>query len=220
MGTDNAQRPRLVVLASGRGSNLQAILDACGQGQLDAEVAAVVSNQPQAECLQRARDAAVTACCIDHRNYAIREQFDAALLQQVVEFQPDLVLLAGFMRILTPVFVEPLVGRLMNIHPSLLPHYPGLHTHQRALDAGDSATGATVHFVTTELDGGPPVLHARVPILSGDNAHDLARRVLHKEHIIYPIAAAWFIQGRLHMTNSGVTLDGHQIPANGLQYSG
>jgi phosphoribosylglycinamide formyltransferase-1 len=132
----------------------------------------------------------------------------------------DLVILAGFMRILTPVLIEPYRGRLLNIHPSLLPKYPGLNTHQRALDAGDAQAGATVHFVTQELDGGPPVLQARVPVLQGDTADSLAERVAEQEHIIFPLAARWLAEERLALTDSGATLDGKLLPATGVLYSG
>jgi phosphoribosylglycinamide formyltransferase-1 len=211
---------RLAVLISGRGSNLQAFIDACSSGELDARICVVVSNRPDAQGLERAAAAGIPSRCIDHRNYPSREAFDRALAAEVGSWQPDLVILAGFMRILTPAFVQPFAGRLLNVHPSLLPKYPGLDTHQRALDAGDSEAGVTVHFVTLELDGGPPIIRARVPILTGDTAQALAARVIEREHIIYPLAARWFISGRLQLTDEGAFLDGEPIPATGIDYPG
>ncbi|HEY7775542.1 MAG TPA: phosphoribosylglycinamide formyltransferase [Kineobactrum sp.] len=213
-----ASRPRIAILISGRGSNMQAIIAACKRGELDAEVCLVASNRADAGGLDIARAAGIPTACIEHRNYADRESFDAALVACVREYAPDLVLLAGFMRILTPVFITPFTGRLLNIHPSLLPKYPGLHTHQRALEAGDTHAGATVHFVTQSLDGGPPVLQARVPIVTGDTAAHLADRVVALEHAIYPLAALWFLQGRLALTEQGAFLDGQKIPAHGIAY--
>ncbi len=209
---------RLAILISGRGSNMQAFIDACADGELDAKIAVVVSNNPDAAGLTRAQQAGIPSRTVNHRDYDSREEFDAALVEVLHEYQPDLVLLAGFMRILTPVFISPFYGRLFNIHPSLLPRYPGLNTHQRALDAGDSEAGVTVHFVTPELDGGPPVIQARVPVLPDDNADTLARRVLGLEHEIYPIAARWHLQRRLELTDQGAFLDGERIPASGVQY--
>ena len=213
-----SETKRIAVLISGRGSNLQAFLDASARGTLDGHICLVLSNRPDAEGLARATRAGVDTACIDHRNYDSREQFDAALIERVQRSEADLVLLAGFMRILTPVFIEPLAGRLLNIHPSLLPKYPGLHTHQRALDARDREAGVTVHFVTPEIDGGPPVIQARVPILPGDDAAALAERVIRREHEIYPIAAQWFLQGRLVLKKSGAELDGKPIPPTGVVY--
>jgi len=211
--------PRLAVFISGRGSNLQRFIDACEAGELAAQIALVVSNKPGAYGLQRAQRAGLNALCIDHRDYATREAFDRALVNALRQHGVDLVILAGFMRILTPVLIEPYLGRLLNIHPSLLPKYPGLHTHQRALDAGDAEAGATVHFVTPELDGGPPVLQARVPVLPGDSAEDLAARVAVVEHLIYPLAVQWHLEGRLRLTASGASLDGRPIPATGIPYN-
>lgn len=209
---------RLAILISGRGSNLQAFIDASSRRDISAEIAVVISNNPAAEGLNKAADAGIPTRCIDHRNYPSRESFDAALAQEVQQWAPDAVILAGFMRILTPVFIQPFSGRLLNVHPSLLPKYPGLHTHQRALDAGDSQGGVTVHFVTLELDGGPPIIQARVPILPDDTAQTLADRVIEKEHLIYPLAAQWLIAGRLQLTDDGASLDGEPIPATGIDY--
>ncbi len=213
-----SHQARLAILISGRGSNMQALIDACASGELDAEIAVVVSNNPDAAGLMRAREADIPTCTVNHRDYGGREEFDSALVSTLNEYRPDLVLLAGFMRILTPVFITPFAGRLFNIHPSLLPKYPGLHTHQRALDAGDSEAGVTVHFVTPELDGGPPVIQARVAVLPGDSADSLAQRVLELEHVIYPIAARWHLQRRLELTDQGAFLDGERIPDSGVQY--
>lgn len=211
-------RARLAILISGRGSNLQAFIDACAGGVLNADICVVISNNPAAAGLERAAAAGIATCCIDHRSFASRDAFDTALAAEVSRRQADLVILAGFMRILTPAFITPFRGRLLNVHPSLLPRYPGLHTHQRALDAGDPEAGVTVHFVTLELDGGPPIIQARVPILPGDTAQSLAARVIAKEHLIYPLAAQWYISGRLQLTDNGVRLDGEPIPATGVDY--
>jgi phosphoribosylglycinamide formyltransferase-1 len=209
-------RNRLGILISGRGSNLQAFINACASQELEAGIAVVISNNSDAQGLERAARAGIATRCIDHRQYATRELFDQSLVDELNAHAVDLVILAGFMRILTPVFIDPFVGRLLNIHPSLLPKYPGLKTHQRALDAGDAEAGATVHFVTRELDGGPPVLQARVAIVPGDTAASLASRVAEQEHIIYPLAARWFLQGRLALTPNGATFDNEPIPASGI----
>jgi phosphoribosylglycinamide formyltransferase-1 len=215
----SSELPRLAILISGRGSNLQAFIDACARSELAADICLVISNNPAAAGLQRAALAGLETRCIDHRDYRTRETFDQALVNELRAHVADIVVLAGFMRILTPVLIEPFIGRLLNIHPSLLPKYTGLRTHQRALNAGDPEAGATVHFVTQELDGGPPVLQARVPILPGDNPDTLAARVATVEHIIYPMAVRWLLQGRLALTDSGAFLDGKLIPATGIQYS-
>ncbi|MBU0537816.1 MAG: phosphoribosylglycinamide formyltransferase [Gammaproteobacteria bacterium] len=210
---------KLVILLSGSGSNLQAFIDACKNEQLpNTEICAVISNKADAFGLVRAQQAGITTACIDHTQFANREDFDAALQTKIDEFGADLVILAGFMRILTPGFVRHYLGRLINIHPSLLPKYPGLHTHQRALDAGDSEAGATVHFVTEELDGGPPIIQAKIPIFDGDDAEALADRVLSKEHTIYPLAAQWFAEGRLSLRNSKAVLDDNNLPENGALF--
>ena len=209
---------RLAILISGRGSNMLAFIEACASGELDAQISVVISNNTDAAGLERAAQAGIATCCIDHRAFPSREAFDQALVDQLQARRADLVILAGFMRILTPVFIKPFAGRLLNIHPSLLPKYPGLHTHQRALDAGDTEAGVTVHFVTPELDGGPPIVQARVPIVTGDTAQTLAARVILEEHVIYPLAAQWYLQGRLKLTNQGAYLDGNPIPATGIQH--
>ena len=214
-----ADKPSLAILISGRGSNMQAFIDACASGELDATIGLVISNNPDAAGLERAAAAGIQTCCINHRDFASREAFDAALVERLQQQRVDLVILAGFMRILTPVFIEPFAGRLLNIHPSLLPKYPGLNTHQRALDAGDTEAGVTVHFVTPELDGGPPILQASVPVLPDDTADTLAARVIVEEHVIYPMAARWYLEGRLLLTEEGACLDGKVLPSTGAQYS-
>lgn len=213
-----AEPSRLVVLLSGTGSNLQALIDQIAAGTLPARIAGVISNRADAGGLARAQAAGIPADVLSHRGFPDRESFDAALLDKVQALAPDLVVLAGFMRILTPVFVHPLTGRLFNIHPSLLPKYPGLNTHQRALDAGDREAGATVHFVTEDLDGGPPVLQVRVPVRAGDDAAALAQRVLAQEHRIYPLAVRWFAEGRLQLRDHRAWLDGRPLPATGYDF--
>lgn len=210
--------PNIAILISGTGSNMQAFIDACECGELRATIRIVISNTPDAKGLQRAAEAGIATRAIDHRDYDSREIFDAALGSALQEYDIDLVILAGFMRILTPVFIEPYLGQLLNIHPSLLPKYPGLHTHQRALDARDKEAGVTVHFVTPELDSGPAIIQAKVAIRSDDSAESLAARVLVLEHKIYPLAAQWFLQGRLQLTNNGASLDGELVPESGVPY--
>ena len=188
----------VVVLVSGSGSNLQALIDA-QRGGLPIDIRAVVSNQPEAFALQRVRAAGIPGQVLDHRGFPSREAYDAALAELIDGFDPGLILLAGFMRILTPGFVARYRGRILNIHPSLLPRFRGLHTHRRALEAGEHVHGASVHFVTSELDGGPVLLQAEVPVLPGDDPGVLAARVLEQEHIIYPCVVGWFAAGRLHL---------------------
>ena len=203
-----------MVLISGSGSNLQAMIDSLG-GDNPATISAVISNRADAYGLVRAADAGIATQVIDHRSFPDREAFDAALIERIDAIGADLVVLAGFMRILSAGFVRHYHGRLLNIHPSLLPRYRGLDTHQRALDAGDREHGCSVHFVTEELDGGPLVVQALVPIEPGDDARSLAQRVHHQEHRIYPLAIRWFAEGRLHLTADGVMLDGGRLPASG-----
>lgn len=209
---------KIVVLLSGSGSNLQAIIDASQAEHSPYQLAAVISNKPGAYGLERARQAGIATACIEHTSFDSREAFDQALSDTIDRYQPELVVLAGFMRILSAGFVRHYRGRLLNIHPSLLPKYPGLHTHQRALDAGDSEAGATVHFVTEELDGGPPILQAKIPITQGDNAETLANRVLSKEHQIYPLVVSWYAQGRLQLRDSEALFDGTMLPETGLAF--
>lgn len=205
----------VVVLISGGGTNLQALIDAQQAGQLPANIAAVISNRPAAYGLERARLAGIDTAIVDHTEYESREQFDQALQQCIDRYEPQLVVLAGFMRILTEGFTQHYLGRMLNIHPSLLPKYQGLNTHQRALDAGDLQHGVTVHFVTPELDGGPNVIQAVVPVLAEDNAESLAKRVQEQEHAIYPMAVGWFAQGRLTMDNQNSLLDQEILPLSG-----
>ncbi|ROS01821.1 formyltetrahydrofolate-dependent phosphoribosylglycinamide formyltransferase [Sinobacterium caligoides] len=212
------KRCRLVVLISGSGSNLQAFIDKAGDAEHPFEVCAVLSNRADAYGLERAAKAGISTAVVDHKAFADRDSFDRALMAKIDAFEPDLVILAGFMRILTGSFTRHYLGRLLNIHPSLLPKYTGLHTHQRALDAGDESSGCTVHFVTEELDGGPPIVQASVPILPGDDADAIAARVLIKEHIIYPMAAAWFSEGRLRLDGECAQLDDKALPATGQAF--
>jgi phosphoribosylglycinamide formyltransferase-1 len=199
---------RLVVLISGRGSNLQAILDQASSGELPVEVAAVISNRPGVHGLERARRAGVPALELDHKLFADRPEFEAALIDLIDHYRPDLVILAGFMRVLTPGFTEHYQGRIFNIHPSLLPKFRGLHTHERAIAAGETVHGASIHFVTAELDGGPVIVQARVPVLPGDDPDTLAARVLEREHRLYPQAIRWFAEGRLGLAGKRVLFDG------------
>ncbi len=198
----------LVVLISGNGSNLQAFIDRIAAGRLQAEIRAVISNRAQAGGLERARRAGIETAVLPHGEYSNRESYDQALMARIDAFRPGLVVLAGFMRILTPAFVQHYRGRLLNIHPSLLPAYRGLDTHRRVLAAGDAEHGASVHFVSEELDGGPVVLQGRVPVSASDDAESLACKVHQVEHRIYPLAVQWFAQGRLCLGERGVELDG------------
>jgi phosphoribosylglycinamide formyltransferase-1 len=201
----------LVVLISGSGSNLQAIMDACAKGEINAEVRAVISNRPDAYGLERARNAGIATHLIDHRNFQDRRSFENELEQLIDSHHPRLVVLAGFMRILTAEFVNHYLGRLINIHPSLLPNFQGINTHQRAIDAKACEHGVSVHFVTPELDGGPVIIRAAVPILNNDDAQSLAQRVLVQEHIIYPKAIDWYAEGRLCLNGSQAMLDNQPI---------
>ncbi|RZI19777.1 MULTISPECIES: phosphoribosylglycinamide formyltransferase [Pseudomonas] len=205
----------VVVLLSGTGSNLQALIDSTLTGDSPVRIAAVISNRSDAYGLQRARNAGIQTRSLDHKAFEGREAFDQALIELIDAFEPKLVVLAGFMRILSADFVRHYEGRLLNIHPSLLPKYKGMHTHQRALDAGDSEHGCTVHFVTEELDGGPLVVQAVVPVESGDSAQTLAQRVHTQEHRIYPLAVRWFVEGRLILGEQGALLDGQLLAASG-----
>lgn len=200
----------IVVLLSGRGSNLKAIHEACLAEGWPARVVAVVSNKPQAGGLDYAASQGIATSVIDHRGFAERESFDAELARAIDVFAPDLLVLAGFMRILTPGFVRHYAGRMLNVHPSLLPAFTGLHTHRRAIEAGCKLAGATVHLVTPELDHGPIVLQAVVPVLPQDDEAALAARVLASEHAIYPRAVRWFVEGRLGLGDDGrvTQLDG------------
>jgi phosphoribosylglycinamide formyltransferase 1 len=188
---------RIVILISGRGSNLRSIVEACRAEAWPARIAAVISNRPDAAGLDFAARAGIATEVVDHRGFAERAAFDAALAQVVDRHAPDVVALAGFMRILGAAFVRRFDGRLVNIHPSLLPAFPGLETHRRAIEAGCKASGASVHFVTAELDHGPIIAQAVVPVLAGDDEAALSARVLAQEHRLYPRAIAWLVEGRL-----------------------
>ena len=205
--------PRLgiVVLISGRGTNLQAIIDAIAGGALPVDLRIVISNEPGVPGLERAREAGYETAVVPHRDFPSRERFDAALAETIDRFDPEIVTLAGFMRVLTPGFVRRYAGRLVNIHPSLLPRFPGLDTHARAIEAGAGVHGATVHFVTEALDGGPIIAQARVPVLAGDDPGTLAARVLEREHILLPRTLLWLAQRRIRMDGDRVLIDG--IPA-------
>lgn len=209
---------KIVILISGRGSNMEALL----QARLPCEIAAVISNRADAAGLKTAQAHGIPTQVIAHRDYPDRDSFDAALAQAIDLYQPHLVVLAGFMRILTPAFVARYRGRLINIHPSLLPAYPGLHTHERALRDGVKIHGCTVHFVTADLDHGPIIIQAAVPVLQGDTAETLAARVLHEEHRIYPQAVRWLCRDEVHLDEQGrVSLDrlpqsGHSLISPGL----
>lgn len=205
----------IVVLISGNGSNLQAIIDACKQKKINATIRAVFSNKADAFGLERAREAGIPAHVLTADLFASREAFDRELMQEIDAYAPDVVVLAGYMRILSPAFVEHFAGRLLNIHPSLLPKYPGLHTHRQALDNGDTEHGTSVHFVTDELDGGPVILQAKVPVFAGDTEEDVTARVQTQEHAIYPLVVSWFIEGRLAMRDNRAWLDGVPLPPQG-----
>jgi len=208
--------PVIVVLISGSGSNLQALIDAVEKEEIIGSIKAVISNKANVLGIDRAKKAGIDTHIIDHKKYDSRDVFDGELIRQIEQYQPDLIVLAGFMRILTESFVRRYEGKMLNIHPSLLPKYPGLNTHQRALDAGDKEHGVTVHFVTAELDSGPNIIQATVPTLAQDTAETLAKRIQQQEHIIYPIAVKWFVEGRLTMNDSQALLDQETLPKTGL----
>lgn len=219
MGDSSMSKTRVVVLISGSGSNLQALIDGMQNAELPINIVAVISNRPTVLGLTRAETANIPAVVLDHTGFADRTAFDRELVEVIDSYQPDLVVLAGFMRILTADFTNHYLGRMLNIHPSLLPKYQGLHTHQRVLDAGESEHGVTVHFVTAELDGGPAIVQAKVPVLANDDASSLAKRVQQQEHIIYPLAVKWFAEGRLVMRDSRVFLDNELLSSSGYLIS-
>ena len=206
---------RLCVLISGNGSNLQAIIDNISAEKLDAEICGVISNRPNAYGLTRAQEAGITAISLDHMQHDSRESYDKALQAEIESLNPDYIVLAGFMRILTPEFVNTFSGKLVNIHPSLLPKYKGLNTQQQAIDNGDEEHGVSVHFVTPELDGGPVIIQSRVPVFEDDTAVDLADRVQEQERRIYPLVLSWFSAGRLKMVNNKAILDEQELPESG-----
>ncbi|WP_392560623.1 phosphoribosylglycinamide formyltransferase [Orbus mooreae] len=205
----------IVVLVSGSGSNLQAIIDACATKHINGNIVAVISNKPDVYALKRAKNSHIPTHVINHKDYLSREAFDQVVAKQIDVYQPDLIVLAGYMRILTPEFVKHYAGKMLNIHPSLLPKYPGLHTHKRAIEAGDQEHGTTVHFVTEELDGGPIILQAKVPIFADDTEQDVIDRVLVQEHQIYPLVIKWFCDNRLSMQQGKAYLDNKEIPLSG-----
>ena len=201
----------IVVLLSGSGSNLQAIIDQIAEGTLNARICAVISNKADAYGIQRARAANIPTRIIEHSHYDDRESFDAELTRSIEKYQPELIVLAGFMRILTDDFVNHFYGRMINIHPSLLPEYRGLHTHKRALKAGDKKHGLSIHYVSVKLDGGPIILQQSVPVLEDDTEDSLAQRVLIQEHQAYPKVIQWFAQKRLQIVNNQVMMDNKAI---------
>ncbi|EGC94329.1 phosphoribosylglycinamide formyltransferase [Escherichia fergusonii] len=205
----------IVVLISGNGSNLQAIIDACKVNKIKGTVRAVFSNKADAFGLERARKAGIPTHVLSANDFANRDAFDKQLIAEIDNYTPDVVVLAGFMRILSPTFVEHYAEKLLNIHPSLLPKYPGLHTHRQALENGDKEHGTSVHFVTDELDGGPVILQARVPVFAGDTEDDVTARVQTQEHAIYPLVISWFVDGRLKMRDNAAWLDGKRLPPQG-----
>lgn len=199
---------KTAILISGSGTNLQAFIDRVAGGVLDLELSVVLSNRPDAYGLVRARDAGIPTACIEHGQFSGRDTFDRAVAATLDEWRPDLLVLAGFMRILSAGFVEHYAGKILNIHPALLPAYPGLNTHQRVLDAGDEWHGSTVHFVTEKLDGGPRILQGRLPIDASESAEQLAARVQTIEHQIYPEAAGWVGEGRVEFRDGKTWIDG------------
>ncbi len=203
----NNSKPSIVVLISGSGSNLQALIDACTPDS-PFTISAVISNKADAYGLERAKKAGIPTLCIDHKNYVDRESFDTALIQAIDSYDPSLLALAGFMRILTSDFVQHYQRRTINIHPSLLPKYRGLHTHRRVLETDDTTHGCSIHLVTDELDGGPLIIQSKVPVLADDTEDILAKRVLKDEHIIYPMVVNWYAQGRLQFTEQQILFDG------------
>ncbi|MBK1852648.1 phosphoribosylglycinamide formyltransferase [Marinobacter sp. 1-4A] len=211
MKADQPTLPKILVLASGSGTNFQALLDASRGRDFPGQIVALGCNQPKAFALERAAQANVETFVVNHKEFGSREEFDAALMAHILRYNPDLIVLAGFMRILTTDFVRAFRGKLVNIHPSLLPKYTGLNTHQRALDAGDAAHGVSIHFVTEELDGGPVVAQAEVTITAEDTRETLAEKVQQKEHLLYPIVVRWFCEGRIQLGDDQVLFDGQAI---------
>ncbi|MCH8500542.1 MAG: phosphoribosylglycinamide formyltransferase [Aliidiomarina sp.] len=209
------QKKRIVILISGSGSNMVNLVEHCQAVKINADVVAVIANKADAAGLAKAEKLGVATECVPHQGYESREAYDHVLVERVQSYQPDLVILAGFMRILTPVFVSAFADRTLNIHPSLLPKYKGMHTHQRALDAGDEEHGVSVHFVTEELDGGPVILQAKVPIFAGDEVEDLQERVHEQEFRIYPLVVRWFCSDRLRLIDGKAHLDGAGLGPHG-----
>lgn len=202
---------RAAILVSGSGTNLQAFIDRTRSGELGLDIVIVFSNRADAYGLVRARDAGIPAVCVKHGAFVDRERFDRAMARELDDYRPDFLVLAGFMRILSPWFVNHYNGRILNIHPALLPAYPGLDTHQRVLDAGDEWHGSTVHFVTADLDAGPRILQGRTRVRPGETAQALCERIQAIEHQIYPQAAGWIAQGRIEYRDAQVWLDGERL---------
>jgi phosphoribosylglycinamide formyltransferase-1 len=208
---------KIVVLISGSGSNLQAIMDAIDTDRINGTIACVISNKLDAYGLVRAQNAGIPTATLDHKEFDTRESFDEALQALIDQYAPDILVLAGFMRILTPGFVQHYQGKMLNIHPSLLPKYKGLHTHKRALEAGDTLHGCTVHLVTEELDGGPLVVQASVPVMPNDTEESLQQRVHQQEHVAYPLAVELLCADRIKLTTQGVIFDGEPLQSSGIQ---
>lgn len=213
------EKLKLVVLISGGGSNLLSLIRDSQQDDAPFEICGVISNRADAGGLQHAANAGIPSQVVDHSQYQGREAFDQALIEAIDSWQPDLVVLAGFMRILTDGFVTYYLNRMINIHPALLPAYPGLNTHQRVIDAGETYHGASVHYVIPELDAGPVIIQARLKLVAGESASELAARVLKMEHQIYPQAVRWIAEGRITANGSQAFLDGELLPTQGHQIS-
>lgn len=211
MKADQPTLPKILVLASGSGTNFQTLLDASLGRDFPGQIVALGCNQPKAFALERAAQANVETFVVNHKDFGSREEFDAALIAHILRHNPDLIVLAGFMRILTTDFVRAFRGKLLNIHPSLLPKYTGLNTHQRALDAGDPTHGVSIHFVTEELDGGPVIAQAEMAVAAEDTHETLAEKVQQKEHLLYPIVVRWFCEGRIQLGDDKVLFDGQVL---------
>ncbi len=212
-----ASESKTAILISGSGTNLQAFIDAVDSGDLNLDLAVVFSNNPNAYGLERAEQAGIPTACIQHVDFQDREAFDRAVIAELDRFEPDLLILAGFMRILSPAFVAHYAGKILNIHPALLPLYPGLNTHQRVLDAGDQWHGSTVHFVTDKLDGGPGILQGRLAVDPLESREELAARVQSVEHQIYPQAASWVGSGKVQFRNGASYVDGKRTDEPAVQ---
>lgn len=211
MKADPTPLPRILVLASGSGTNLQALIEASRERDFPGQIVAVGCNQPGAFALERAAQANIESFVMNHKDFGSREEFDASLMAEILRHNPDLIVLAGFMRILTTDFVRAFRGRMLNIHPSLLPKYTGLNTHRRALEAGDRVHGVSIHFVTEELDGGPVIAQAEVSVSEDDTPESLADKVQAQEHVLYPIVVRWFCEGRIQLGGQGVLFDGQPL---------
>lgn len=212
-----AQLPKIVILISGSGSNMLSIVESVKTQQIEAEIAAVISNKADAKGIEKAQQQDIATEIVEHTKFASQSDFEQALSQCIDEYEPDLIVLAGFMRILSADFVNRYLGKLLNIHPSLLPKYQGLHTHKRALEAGDKEHGATVHFVIPDLDAGPNIVQAVVKVKEDDNEDSLQKRVLEQEHIIYPIVINWYVCGRIQFKDNQALFDNKQLPDAGLK---